>query len=808
MNPFKRQFTILNFPQMLIFKPEWVNHSTEKNKATPIYSIHVHPNGEYLATGGQDSKIKIWNTASLLDQQKELDEAVPKLVSTLVLHNGAVLSVRWSIDGEFLATGSDDTKVVIWTVDRTNLRGSSFGETNLINYRAVKVLTGHESDVVDLGWSPSKEYLASCGLDSKIIIWDAVSFERLHTIDRHDAFVKGITWDPCGYYLASQSDDKTVRVFRTSDWEEEEEISANFTEAASTTFFRRLSWSPDGGSLVTANGENGALCVAPIIYRKDWSCNASLVGHQAPIEVALFNPLIYQVQDEKKQHVQSAICAVGSQDQGISVWSTAKARAIVSAQHLFQHSCLDLAWSPDGNTLYACSYDGSIACLIFAPGELGKVVDFDFVSTMKAHRLGDKRKQIPESAAQLQLERRFKDAVDHDPKPPVAHPVQPTVVHSVQPAVVHLVQNGTVQTTGQTVQPPVTPQKQVITVTKDGKKRIQPIFLQSPGQQSVHASPQRAAPPVEGAITTQYVLPMIQEARKPQTLTLPHARSVFTLEVPVPETEAMWMLEIKNMQRGCRLSLMKDTEQVWYGSYPHQALLATMTHQFFAVHYADSTLCLYSTSGRKLTPPMKMESGCSYLVAKNDYILHLNVLGQLNMWNIKSMEQVVSVNVMHLLHKAEIVDLTVSEQGLPLLTTSLDETWMYHFTMKQWMLAHNNDRPTRLETTKQGALNRAVPTLEQIEDALVSSQMLDNGRDFQYWLKLYARKLADEGHVPKTMELCYDLAGLEGTQRMVEYLPKLELLKEIMPILSQNRSFSRILQLCQSKIDDSQEMEL
>ena len=78
-----------------------------------------------------------------------------------------------------------------------------------------------------------------------------------------------------------------MRVFRVTDWEQEEEITSNFTDAASTTFFRRLSWSPDGGSIVAANGESSTLCVAPIIYRQDWTCNLSLVGHQAPIETAV-----------------------------------------------------------------------------------------------------------------------------------------------------------------------------------------------------------------------------------------------------------------------------------------------------------------------------------------------------------------------------------------------------------------------------------------------------------------------------------------------------------------------------------------
>ena len=90
-----------------------------------------------------------------------------------------------SVNGQYLASGSDDTKIVIWTRDTSNLRNVSFGANikNIESYRPVKVLMSHESgtfffnfDVADLAWSLDSRFLASVGLDSKIYIWDAVNF--------------------------------------------------------------------------------------------------------------------------------------------------------------------------------------------------------------------------------------------------------------------------------------------------------------------------------------------------------------------------------------------------------------------------------------------------------------------------------------------------------------------------------------------------------------------------------------------------------------------------------------------------------
>lgn len=52
-----------------------------------------------------------------------------------------------------------------------------------------------------------------------------------------------------GKYLATQSADKTLRVWRTSDWGEEAMVSEPFEECGGTTHVLRLDWSPDGKSL-------------------------------------------------------------------------------------------------------------------------------------------------------------------------------------------------------------------------------------------------------------------------------------------------------------------------------------------------------------------------------------------------------------------------------------------------------------------------------------------------------------------------------------------------------------------------------
>lgn len=95
--------------------------------------------------------------------------------------------------------------------------------------------------------------------------------------------VKGVTWDPVGKYLASQSDDKTLRVWRTSDWQQESSVSEPFADCSGTTHVLRISWSPDGHYVVSAHAMNNGGPVAKILERDGWKMKMDFVGHRKAV---------------------------------------------------------------------------------------------------------------------------------------------------------------------------------------------------------------------------------------------------------------------------------------------------------------------------------------------------------------------------------------------------------------------------------------------------------------------------------------------------------------------------------------------
>lgn len=340
---------------------------------TPLYSVDVHPSGSRLATSGSDHKVKIWSLATILSANAEANKSSHKLLATLADHGGPVNVTRFSHSGRFLASGSDD-KVIAISELKGGVSQLSFGSSdgpNVENWKTVMSLRGHSAGIPDLSWSPDDSLLASCSLDNTVLIWDTTTGQLKHTLNQHTSFVKGVAWDPMGRYFASQSDDRSVIVWDRTSWAPAKHVTKPFsTGFVTSTFSLRIDWSPEGTSLACANSFQAPCHICPLVQRGTWLADQrNLVGHSRAVVVAAFNPKLFY----KDAETASTCIAIGSQDSRVTVWVLHKERPVFIAARFFERSVNDLAWTPDGYTLFASSMDGTVAQFSFEEKELGKV---------------------------------------------------------------------------------------------------------------------------------------------------------------------------------------------------------------------------------------------------------------------------------------------------------------------------------------------------------------------------------------------------------------------------------------------------
>ncbi|KAK4249403.1 TUP1-like enhancer of split-domain-containing protein [Corynascus novoguineensis] len=379
---------------MYIIKPSWLRHSGEQ-KDFEVYSCHISPDGSRLATAGGDGHVRVWSTEAIFNADHS-DSGKPRQLCHMSHHLGTIHSVRFSPNGRYLASGADDRVICIYQLDSNPpSHAATFGTNEpppVENWKTHKRLVGHDSDVQDLAWSYDNSILVSVGLDSKVVVWSGHTFEKLKTIAVHQSHVKGITFDPANKFFATAGDDRHIKIFRftppppnatqhdmVNNFVLETTISAPFKSSPLTTYFRRCSWSPDGNHIAAANAVNGPVSSVAIIERSRWDSEINLIGHEGPTEVCMFSPRLFHTQkpsengsDKGSAGLVTVIASAG-QDKTLSIWNTNTSRPVVILQDVASKSISDLAWTPDGQTLFASSLDGSILAVKFETGELGWV---------------------------------------------------------------------------------------------------------------------------------------------------------------------------------------------------------------------------------------------------------------------------------------------------------------------------------------------------------------------------------------------------------------------------------------------------
>lgn len=118
----------------------------------PIRCIAVSQDGKFVATGGQDKKLIVWDTATL------------KVLKVFPQHRDAVLSLSFRRGTNQLFSASRDRTVKIWSLDE-------------LAY--VETLFGHQDEVVDVGCLAQEVCITVGARDRTARLWKVVEETQL-----------------------------------------------------------------------------------------------------------------------------------------------------------------------------------------------------------------------------------------------------------------------------------------------------------------------------------------------------------------------------------------------------------------------------------------------------------------------------------------------------------------------------------------------------------------------------------------------------------------------------------------------------
>ncbi|XP_059614932.1 chromatin assembly factor 1 subunit B isoform X2 [Phlebotomus argentipes] len=350
--------------------------------------------------GDLDVFPKIWHMHLEEDGRVSLE-----IVADLTRHQRAVNVVRWSPSGKYLASGDDESAIFIWKQKDENEAVNILDVTNDQDkeiWLTFKILRGHLEDVYDLSWSPNDLQLISGSVDNTAIVWDVQKGKTLAILNDHKGFVQGVAWDPANKYLATLSSDRFFRVFDVHtrkvisrngkgqlpvppDFQLHGKIVRLFHDDTLQTFFRRLTFSPDGELIVTPAGvnegdESRKASNTTYVYTRNSLKQPTIVlpSLEHHTVAAKFCPTLFELKPFEAAPViplpYRMVFALATKN-SVFFYDTQQNVPFGVISNIHYTRLTDLTWSSDGRLLVVSSTDGFCSLITFGEGELGQIYD-------------------------------------------------------------------------------------------------------------------------------------------------------------------------------------------------------------------------------------------------------------------------------------------------------------------------------------------------------------------------------------------------------------------------------------------------
>ncbi|WVQ85788.1 hypothetical protein IAT38_007955 [Cryptococcus sp. DSM 104549] len=311
-----------------------------------IFTISLHPsfpNPPLAVTGGEDDAGFLFSPVPAAEPSA--DPAAPAPSTSAISadtfppakldgHTDSVVATGWNFDGEMVATGGMDGKVVVW--QRVKSGSGNEGANEVDEWKNWEMVANLETgtEIIWLAWHPKGNVLAAGCEDATVWMWNLPSGNTLTVLSSHTmTCTTGLFPPPLGRQLLTASLDSSLILWdpRSSApiWKSTIFMPANYPELdPSVHGITSLAVSPNGqvAAVGSANGR-----VRLVNLAKGDALQTRFTGHGEgeSVEALVFVDLLNGAAGGNK----GVVLVSGATDGKGFVWDVATGRVRAELQH-------------------------------------------------------------------------------------------------------------------------------------------------------------------------------------------------------------------------------------------------------------------------------------------------------------------------------------------------------------------------------------------------------------------------------------------------------------------------------------------
>ncbi len=327
---------VLSLLAMVLSAISATNARAEKNGDVQIvsqlghsetpYSIAIAHDGRIAISAGGDKTLKIW------------DLITGREIRTIKAHAGVINSIAIAPGGTMALSGSKDQTLKLW---------------DLATGRNIRTFRGHTETITSVAISPDGKKALSGGEDKTLRLWDLATGREVRTFKGHSKVVSSVAITPDGKSVLSSSEGGVLILWDLFTGREIRRFSGHSVPIFS------ISVSPDGRTALSGGGTlqgKGEIKLWDLRSGREIRSLNSRFGSVSSVAIS-----------------PDGAAALTS-NKRLQLWDLTSGREIRVFSHNGSSAVKTAAFSPDGRSALASSYDKALRLWDLATGLEKKIL--------------------------------------------------------------------------------------------------------------------------------------------------------------------------------------------------------------------------------------------------------------------------------------------------------------------------------------------------------------------------------------------------------------------------------------------------